>query len=264
MINNNYKYEVFYMSCYKDFAKIYDQLINCDIDYKSWSELILSICSEKSINFSDYLDLACGTGNMADHICSKFKNTWMVDLSNEMLSEAECKLRNMGVKAKYVCQDIKDLNLNKKFDLITCCLDSTNYILKEKDLISYFANAKMHLKDDGIFVFDINSYYKLTDILGNNVYNYDDENVTYIWENSLNNEIVDMFLTFFVKEGELYRRFDEEHSERAYKEEKIESILKHTGLKIIYKFDNYELKKVNEKTERIVYMVMIEGGNNCG
>ena len=58
--------------------------------------------------------------------------------------------------------------------------------------------------------------------------------------------------------------FDEEHSERAYKEEKIESILKHTGLKIIYKFDNYELKKVNEKTERIVYMVMIEGGNNCG
>ena len=136
---------------------------------------------------------------MAEQICTKFKNTWLVDMSNEMLSEAESKLRNMGVKARFVCQNIKDLNLNKKFDLITCCLDSTNYILKEKDLINYFHNVKMHLKEDGIFVFDINSYYKLTDILGNNVYNYDDDNVTYIWENSLNNEIVDMFLTFFCK-----------------------------------------------------------------
>jgi len=252
------------MSCYKDFAKIYDQLINCDIDYKSWSEFILSICKEQSVNFLDYLDLACGTGNMAEQICTKFKNTWLVDMSNEMLSEAESKLRNMGVKAKFVCQNIKDLNLNKKFDLITCCLDSTNYILKEKDLINYFHNVKMHLKEDGIFVFDINSYYKLTDILGNNVYNYDDDSVTYIWENSLNNEIVDMFLTFFVREEEMYRRFDEEHSERAYKEEKIESILDGAGFKKICKFDNYELKKVSEKTERIVYVVMVKGESNSG
>lgn len=244
------------MNCYKDFAKIYDQLINCDIDYKAWSELILTICTEKSINYFDYLDLACGTGNMAEQICMKFKNTWLVDLSNEMLSEAENKLRDMGVKAKYVCQDIKDLNLNKKFDLITCCLDSTNYILKETDLTNYFKNVKLHLKENGIFVFDINSYYKLTDTLGNNIYNYDDDYVTYIWENSLNNEIVDMFLTFFVREGELYRRFDEEHSERAYKEESIDNIIKEIGLKTINKFDNYELKKVSEKTERIVYFVI--------
>jgi len=244
------------MNCYKDFAKIYDQLINCDIDYKAWSELILTICTEKSINYLDYLDLACGTGNMAEQICMKFKNTWLVDLSNEMLSEAENKLRDMGVKAKYVCQDIKDLNLNKKFDLITCCLDSTNYILRETDLTNYFKNVKLHLKENGIFVFDINSYYKLTDTLGNNVYNYDDDYVTYIWENSLNNEIVDMFLTFFVREGELYRRFDEEHRERAYKEESIDNIIKGVGLKTINKFDNYEFKKVSEKTERIVYFVI--------
>lgn len=244
------------MSCYKDFAKIYDQLINCDIDYKAWSELILSVCQEKSINYFDYLDLACGTGNMAEQISKKFKNTWLVDLSNEMLSEAESKLRDMGVKAKYVCQDIKNLNLNKKFDLITCCLDSTNYILKEMDLVNYFENVKSHLKENGIFVFDVNSYYKLTDILGNNVYNYDDEDVTYIWENSLNNEIVDMFLTFFVREGDFYRRFDEEHSERAYKEETIDKIIEDTGFNTIYKFDNYELKSVSEKTERIAYVVM--------
>jgi SAM-dependent methyltransferase len=176
----------------------------------------------------------------------------------EMLSEAEIKLRDKRIKAKYACQNIKDLKLNKKFDLITCCLDSTNYILKDRDLVSFFKNIKLHLKDNGLFIFDINSYYKLTEILGNNVYNYDDEDVTYIWENSINNEIVDMFLTFFVREGDLYRRFDEEHSERAYREADIENMLDISGLKVLYKFDSYELEQVKEDTERIVYAVAVK------
>ena len=249
------------MDCYKDFAKVYDRLINCDIDYKSWSDFILSLCSKRNIEFDSYLDIACGTGNMAEQLCKSFSSNWLVDMSMEMLSEAEIKLRDKGIKAKYVCQNIKDLNLNKKFDLITCCLDSTNYLLKDRDLLNYFNNVRLHLKENGLFIFDINSYYKLTEILGNNVYNYDDEDVTYIWENSLNNEIVDMFLTFFVREGEFYRRFDEEHSERAYKETDIERMLNVSGLGILYKFDSYELEKVNENTERIVYVVIKEESN---
>jgi SAM-dependent methyltransferase len=65
--------------------------------------------------------------------------------------------------------------LNHKFDLITCILDSTNYILSEEDLENYFKSVYKHLKDNGLFIFDINSYYKLTEILGNNTYNFDNE-----------------------------------------------------------------------------------------
>lgn len=249
------------MECYKDFAKIYDQLINCDIDYSAWAEFILGICEEEGVEFSDYLDLACGTGNMAEQLCGRFRESWLVDMSMDMLSEAESKLRSKGAKARFVCQDITELNLNKKFDLITCCLDSTNYILKEISLLRYFAAVKEHLKEGGIFVFDINSYYKLKEILGNNVYNYDDEDVTYIWENSFNNDIVDMFITFFVKEGELYRRFDEEHRERAYTEEKIEDMLARAGLRIIGKYDSYMPQEPDEETERIVYILKAEGEN---
>jgi ubiquinone/menaquinone biosynthesis C-methylase UbiE len=248
------------MECYKDFAKIYDQLINCDIDYSSWAEFILGICREEGVEFSDYLDLACGTGNMAEQICGSFRESWLVDMSMDMLSEAESKLRTKGVKARFVCQDITDLNLNKKFDLITCCLDSTNYILEEENLQRYFEGVRDHLKENGIFIFDINSRYKLKEILGNNVYNYDDEEVTYIWENSFNDDIVDMYLTFFVKEGELYRRFDEQHSERAYKEEDIEDILETAGLEVAGKYDSYEPSEPDEETERITYVLKHKGG----
>lgn len=243
------------MDCYKDFAHIYDELINKDIDYKGWVQTILENCTELKIKRKDYLDLGCGTGNITELIASEFISSWAVDLSCDMLTEAEAKMRSKGIKVKFVCQDITELNLNRQFDLITCCLDSTNYILEEEKLISYFKGIYDHLKDEGVFIFDMNSYYKLTEILGNNVYNHDDENVTYIWENSLEDDIVDMYLTFFVKNGQNYDRFDEEHSERAYKHEKIRDILKLCGLNLVKVMNSYEENIINDKAERITYMV---------
>jgi len=243
------------MDCYKEFANIYDELINSDIDYKTWASNILCICKEYNLDMESYLDLACGTGNLTIEIAREFKHIWAVDLSNDMLAQAEKKMREALTKAKYVCQDICQLNLNNKFNLITCCLDSSNYILKEENFKKYLLGAYNSLKDDGLFIFDINSYYKLTNVLGNNTYNYDGEDVVYIWENYLENDIVEMSLTFFVKEGQVYRRFDELHSERAYKEEYVESLIKEIGFEIIKKMDNYEDKAVSDNSERICYVL---------
>lgn len=243
------------MNQYKDFAEIYDELIYSDIDYEAWSQVILNICSHLKLDNRDYLDLACGTGNLTENLGKHFKNVWAVDLSSQMLTEAENKLRAKGLKAKFVCQDISSLKLNQKFDLITCCLDSVNYITDEEALINLFKSVFIHLKEDGIFIFDINSYYKLTEILGNNLYAYDEDNVVYIWENNLDDDLVNMNLTFFVKEESMYRRFDEEHVEKAYKEEFIEDILSRSGFRVINKLNNYEDKPIDAKCERIVYVV---------
>jgi len=243
------------MSQYKNLAHIYDELINCDVDYKAWADKIISFCSRLNVEKRDYLDLACGTGNMTELISKEFKATWAVDLSSFMLTEAESKLRALGIKAKFVCQDISNLKLNQKFDLITCCLDATNYILEEANLEAYFIGVFKHLKDNGVFIFDINSYYKLTNILGGNVFTYDNDKVLYVWDNYLENDIVDMKLTFFVKEEENYRRFDEEHTERAYKETDIEKLIKKTGFIIKGKLNNYEEIPIDEKCERITYIL---------
>ena len=243
------------MDCYKEFAHIYDELINSDIDYKTWAFNILSICKEQGIAMESYLDLACGTGNLTIELASEFKHVWAVDLSSEMLSEAEMKIRDAMIKATFVCQDICKLNLNSTFNLITCCLDSSNYILEEENFKKYLVGVYNLLKKDGLFIFDINSYHKLTTVLGNNTYNYDNDDVVYIWENYLENNIVDMNITFFVKEGQVYRRFDEHHSERAYKEEYIDNLLNEIGFKLVRKIDNYEEKAVIDVTERICYVL---------
>lgn len=243
------------MDCYKNFAHVYDELIHGDVDYKKWGNTILDICRDHNVEFESYLDLACGTGNLTEVIGKAFKQIWGVDLSEDMLWEADKKLRKTNIKAKLVKQDICNLQLNRKFDLITCCLDSTNYILEDKDLKKYFSGIREHLKENGIFIFDVNSYYKLAEIIGNNLFNYDDGEVVYIWENQFDNEIVDMYLTFFVKNGEDYKRFDEEHSERAYRECEIETLLSECGFVIINKLNNYKYETIDNNTERIVYIL---------
>lgn len=251
------------MNCYSDFAYIYDYLINTDVNYDMWSNKILEICEKYNIDKGKYLDIGCGTGNLTEKIAPLFDNIWCVDFSSDMLTEAESKFRNKNLKVNLICQNMVELNLNMEFDLITCCLDSTNYILSEQNLIKYFTAVFKHLKNNGIFIFDINSYYKLTEILGNNVYDYDDEKLTYIWDNNLKDEIVDMYLIFFIKEGKLYRRFDEHHRERAYQCDYIENVLSKCGFKILEKLNNYTDKLLQKNSKRIVY-VASKGDSNDG
>ena len=240
---------------YGEFAKIYDDLINEDINYDNMVSRIIEICNEHNIECKDYLDVACGTGNVTVRLAKHFKDIYAVDLSEDMLREAFNKLKENRIKGKIICQDMTEMQLNRKFDLITSVLDSTNYITDEDDLEKYFSSVKEHLKDDGIFIFDVNSYYKLSEILGNNIYTYSEDDVFYTWENVFEDNMVSMFLTFFVKKGELYERFEEEHFERAYKEEELESALSNCGLKVINKFDGYSNNKVQVNSERIVYVV---------
>ena len=240
---------------YGEFAKIYDDLINEDINYDNMVSRIIEICNEHNIECKDYLDVACGTGNVTVRLAKHFKDIYAVDLSEDMLREAFNKLKENRIKGKIICQDMTEMQLNRKFDLITSVLDSTNYITDEDDLEKYFNSVKEHLKDNGIFIFDVNSYYKLSEILGNNIYTYSEDDVFYTWENVFEDNMVSMFLTFFVKKGELYERFEEEHFERAYKEEELENALSNCGLKVINKFDGYSNNKVQANSERVVYVV---------
>ena len=240
---------------YGDFAEIYDELIYEDINYDSMCSRVIEICNKEKITFNNYLDLACGTGNLTLRLAKNFNESFAVDLSEDMLREAFEKLKREKIRCKIICQDMSELSLNRKFDLITSALDSTNYIIEDDNLLNYFTRVKEHLSDNGLFIFDINSYYKLSNVLCNNIYTYSEEDVFYTWENVFENDLLSMYLTFFVKRGELYERFEEEHLERAYSEEFIEETLNKVGLKLVGKFDGYTANKVNDKTERIVYIV---------
>ena len=53
---------------YGEFAKIYDELINEDINYDEMVDCILRICNENNIEFNDYLDIEIGRASCRERV----------------------------------------------------------------------------------------------------------------------------------------------------------------------------------------------------
>ena len=242
---------------YNKFAYIYDELMD-DIDYEKWYIYIKSIFDKFQREPKMLLEMACGTGNLSYYFGKNGYDLTCFDLSNDMLSIAYNKLKDFK-KVKILNQNMVNFNINKKFDAIISICDSINYVLNEEDLLKTFTNVKNHINKDGIFIFDINSYYKLSEIIGNNVFVEDREGVFYTWENYFDekNDIVNFFISFFIQEEDgRYFRFNEEHFEKAYKTEKIIKLLKQSYFTEIYVFDGFTFNKAHEKSERISFVAI--------
>lgn len=66
-------------------------------------------------------------------------------------------------------------------DCVFCVCDGFNYIIYDDDLENVFLKIYELLKKDGIFIFDISFFYKLVNILGNNMYGENREDIVYMW-----------------------------------------------------------------------------------
>ncbi|WP_252187472.1 class I SAM-dependent DNA methyltransferase [Anaeromonas gelatinilytica] len=238
---------------YEEFAEVYDRLMTEDIDYEKWYKFIKNIYNEYNVRPYNILEMACGTGNLTKYFAKDYYNISCFDISEDMLSIAYKKLRNY----KNVCirhMNMLDFKFNKKFQSIISICDSINYILDIEDLKKVFKNVYNHLEDKGIFVFDINSYYKLSNIIGNNTFIYDEKDVFYTWENEFQDNIANFYLTFFVYRKGMYERFDEFHQERAYRSDEIIDLLKEIGYKNISVYDGLTFNLSSTKSTRINFV----------
>ena len=83
-----------------------------------------------------------------------------------------------------------------------------------------------YLDPEGLFVFDFNTEYKYREILGEQTIAEDREECSFIWDNYYDEDerINEYELTLFVRDEEqpqLYRKYQEEHFQRAYTLEQI-------------------------------------------
>ena len=242
------------MESYYHLAEYYDVLMD-DVDYNHWCSFIEEILKIYDCKPHNILDTACGTGNITIPMAAKGYNLWGVDISQEMLTIAENKARKMKQNIKFINQNMTDLTLNKNFDAVLCMCDGVNYIVEEEDLIKYFKTANNIINIGGIFIFDISSVFKLTNILGNNTLFQEKEDFCYVWENSFDEEeeLLEMRLNFFIPQQEMYKRMEEYHVQKAYSEEHLITLLSDAGFSNIRSFDDLKLEKPHNKSERIFF-----------
>ncbi len=245
------------MNSYGKFANLYDELMT-DFNYEDWFKYIKDIFEKYNIVPKKVLEMASGTGNLSYYLAKEGYDLTCFDLSSDMLSKSYKKLRKYK-NVEIMKQDMINFKFNKSYDAVISICDSINYIIEKEDLEKTFRNVWNHLEKDGIFIFDINSYYKLKYIIGNNIFIEDKEDVFYTWENFYdeNKDICEFYLTFFFKKDQInYERFDEEHIEKAYKVEEIEELLHKIGFTSVDYYKGFSFEDISKKTERINFVAI--------
>ncbi len=242
---------------YCDFAYVYDNLMS-DINYSKWADYIEAFFNRYNLKKPELiLDLACGTGNLTLELSRRGYDMIGLDMSPDMLSCAAEKSTAAGVTPLWICQDMRNFELYGTMDVILCTMDSLNYILNTPDMELIFSLVKNYLNPGGLFIFDINSPYKLEHILGNNLFYEIGDEITYLWKNEYHPEskICDFYLTFFVKEADgIYRRLEEDQKQRAWSVDEVKHVLNKSELELMAVFDAFTLKKPSDTSERYFFV----------
>ena len=243
---------------YNDFAYIYDKLIN-DVDYKEWADYYFKIFQRYGLSPKLGLDLGCGTGNLTVELANRGIEMTGVDLSEDMLMVAREKSEGMNIL--YLNQDMTEFELYGTVDFIVSSLDCINYITDKRDLLKVMKLANNYLEPGGLFIFDINTRYKLENVIGDNTFILEDNDCFCSWQNEYDKKrkLSDFYLTFFLKDGESYTRFEEHHTERAYDIEEIKALIENSGMRLLKVYNNLSFEYPKKNSERVFFVAQEQG-----
>ena len=110
----------------------------------------------------------------------------------------------------------------------------------------------------GAFAFDVNTIYKHQNVLADNVFVYEPENLYCVWQNSFNaaDNSVDISLDFFEEEDGVYYRSSENFTEKAYELSDIRLWLEESGFEVVGVFDDLTTDEVKPQSERAVFLFL--------
>lgn len=248
------------MSAYEAFASVYDIFME-QVEYDQWLNHIHAIWEKFGLQPKTVIDLGCGTGSIALPLAKEGYDVIGVDLSPEMLTEADHKAMEEGVSVRFACQDMTELELGEEADCILSLCDSMNYLTEDGQLEDAFKSIAQHMKQESLFLFDLNTEYKFKDVLGQNVFGSAEEHAAYIWENDYDEEekINEYYVSFFIEnEDGLYERIEEFHYERAYSMEEIEEGLQAAGMELVEVYDGYSFDAPRAESERLLFAARLK------
>ena len=243
---------------YSIFARYYDKLTE-NINYQDLAEYFNTLIKkfngkEKGI----LLDLACGTGNISEKMSQLGYDVIGIDNSEGMLNCAiEKKIEN-NLNIQYIYQDMRKIDMFGTVDTTICVLDSINHLDNLEDISKVFSRVSLFSEPNGLFIFDVNTKYKHQEVLANNVFIFETDEVYCVWSNSYQDETDEVYidLEFFERDGDrdIYIRYSESFSEKAYDIADLDKILMNNNFEVLAHYDGFSLNSPNYKSERIVFV----------
>ncbi|MBM3313361.1 class I SAM-dependent methyltransferase [candidate division WOR-3 bacterium] len=236
------------------FYRHYDRFMVKYVDYPRWVDYVLRIFAYFRIRPKTMLDLACGTGIPTILLARRGYQLTGVDRSPEMLAVLESKRGDLPIAT--VRADMREFRTPEPLDAAICLYDSVNYLLTEDDLVRCFRCVRSALAPGGLFVFDMNTVFGLSEQWGTGTTAREAGGVSSIWQNSYDPEtrVSTLHLTFWEQPepGGAGERCEEIHQERGYYPEEVERSLRVGGFGEVHFFQHGSFLPPGPNTTRMM------------
>lgn len=216
------------MSSYAALAQWYDRL-TLDVPYGEFADFYEAEFRRDGGEFHLLLDLCCGTGTLACELARRGYELIAADASADMLLQAQEKSVGLPVPPLFLCQEAGALDLYGTVDAAYCSLDGMNYIPPD-ELPEVFHRLRLFIRPGGLLIFDIRSPEWLKSMDGQ-VYVDEREDVLCLWRADMDEDgqSIGYGIDLFTREGELWRRESEEHTEYVHRFERLRALMEREG-----------------------------------
>ncbi|MCG2588098.1 class I SAM-dependent DNA methyltransferase [Rhodohalobacter sulfatireducens] len=247
---------------YSVLADIYD-IVMADVDYETWADYIDEIILMHQPTARSILELACGTGTIALSLeeldCYEISAT---DGSPDMIRIARQKAAKANSEINFQTMNFLNLSFERSFDVIYMVFDSLNYLHTKEDIIQLHKEVKNILNPGGIFVYDFTTprnSRKAIRFLNNESKTIDGE-YRYHRESSFNAKERIHTNRFHIEKldetnGDIIEKFEEQHQQKIYTLDDIQSIIKKTDFEVVQAYDGFELKPAHKKSLRVTMVL---------
>lgn len=256
------------LASYQKFAYVYDELM-ADMPYSDW----LSFAHTAWEHYGKpetVVDLGCGTGSLTIPLVSSGLTVTGIDLSSDMLSVARQRMETTPQGARlyqdgrvnWVQQNMTEWELPEPVDSVISFCDCINYLLEEEEVVQTFHRTYEGLKPGGTFLFDVHHPNTLQQYDEEQPFILDEPSISYIWTCEFDDERceIEHHLTIFTHEaepsGNLYRRFEEYHTQRAYDPAWVERELLQCGFREVHCYGDFKWGESAEGAARLFYVAV--------
>lgn len=215
---------------YSVIAPLYDR-INGDqyVPYASFLQEAFRRYAE--IPVQEVLDLGCGTGRIAALLADAGFDMVALDRSAEMLSLA--REQNAGKNTLLLCQDMRSFELYGTVQAVYSSFDCLNYLSGTQDLRRVFRLVHNYLEPGGVFVFDVNTRYRMEQVYADNTFSFDFEDGMLIWRNEPGSGRCRFLLDWFALQPDgRYRRVSEVQTEYLHTPRTLHALAEETGFAV--------------------------------
>jgi SAM-dependent methyltransferase len=177
-----------------------------------------------------------------------------------MLTIARQKAAEHQLDIPFMRGDMRDFDLQEQFDAVLCIYDSINYTVDEAELEAVFRAVSKHLVPSGLFIFDVTTERNIVQHFHGQTFSENHPDYSYTWKNmyTYHDKICRTALTFFIREGELFRRFEEVHIQKIFEVSTVKNLLKQTGYKMLSAYDMYTFNRWSRHSDRINFIARKE------